>query len=127
MRTSVVIAIVLLAAVILGGVLTEGAMRRVSDRYVAASEELRALVKAEDWPRASQTTAAYLDDWQARVPALQMLINHDDTDDVTLSLALLQAAIDAQDVPGCLEACAQLKENALHLHHRDAFTLANVL
>lgn len=58
---------------------------------------------------------------------LQMLINHEDTDAVTLSLLLLQAAIEAQDVPGCLAACAQMRENAQHLYHRDAFTLANVL
>lgn len=127
MRTSVVIALALLAVVILSGMLTEGAMGRVSDRYVAASAELKVLVTAEEWTRAAEAAAAYHADWEERVPALQMLINHDDTDDVTMALALLRAAIEAQDVAGCLEACAQLRENALHLHHRDAFTLANVL
>ncbi|MBR3762933.1 MAG: DUF4363 family protein [Clostridia bacterium] len=127
MRTSVLIALTLLAVVILGGVLTEDAMRRVSDMYVAAAEELRTLVTAQQWPRAEETAAIYQADWEKRVPALQMLINHDDTDDVTMALALLRASIEARDIPGCLQACAQLRENALHLHHRDAFTLANVL
>lgn len=127
MRTSVVIALVVLAVVIVGGVLTESAMQRVADRYVSAAEELRALVTAGAWTQAGEAAKAYAADWEDRVPALQMLINHDDTDDVTMALALLRSAIEAQDIPGCLEACAQLRENALHLHHRDAFTLANVL
>lgn len=127
MRTSAWIAIALLAAVIAGGLLTGGMMQNLSRRYRAAADELRDLTDREDWPRAEQAVAACLDDWRSRVDALQMLINHDDTDDVTLSLLTLQAAIAAQDRAGCLAACAQLREQALHLYHRDAFTLANVL
>ena len=61
------------------------------------------------------------------MPWLQILINHDDIDDVTLALERLQAAIVAQEQSGCFEACAELRENARHIYHRDAFTLGNVL
>lgn len=127
MRTSLWIALLLLAATIIGGLLTAHGMRMVSDRYVSAAEELRILTEKGDWQRAAETAAAYLADWQEQVPLLQTLINHDDTDSVTLALVTLQAAIQAQDEPGCLIACAELRENAQHLYHRDAFTLANVL
>ena len=127
MRTSLCIAVALLAATILAGTMTENAMRRVSDRYVSAAEELRSLTQQGQWERAAEVVETYLTDWRGQVSMLQMLINHEDTDAVTLSLLLLRAAIEAQDVPGCLAACAQMRENAQHLHHRDAFTLANVL
>ena len=81
----------------------------------------------QEWARAADVVSAYIESWQASEPALQMLINHEDTDSVTLSLVLLQAAIRSQDMAGCSAACAELRENALHLWHRDAFTLANVL
>ena len=127
MRTSLCIAVALLAATILAGTMTENAMRRVSDRYVLAAEELRSLTQQGQWERAAAAADGCLADWRGQVSMLQMLINHEDTDAVTLSLLLLQAAIEAQDVPGCLAACAQMRENAQHLYHRDAFTLANVL
>lgn len=85
------------------------------------------MAEKHEWARAAETAAAYLESWRETVPFLQMLINHEDTDSVTLSLVQLQAAIRAEDEAGCFIACAELRENAQHLYHRDGFTLANVL
>ncbi len=127
MRTSVWIALALLTVTLAAGLVTQGAMQGISERYISAAQELRSMTAHEEWQRARETTQAYLEDWRSLEPTLQMLINHDDTDDVTLSLVLLEAAIEARDIAGCLTACAQLEENAQHLYHRDAFTLGNVL
>lgn len=127
MRTSVWIALALLTVTLAAGLVTQGAMQGISERYISAAQELRSMTAHEEWQRARETTQVYLEDWRSLEPTLQMLINHDDTDDVTLSLVLLEAAIEAQDMAGCLTACAQLEENAQHLYHRDAFTLGNVL
>ena len=70
---------------------------------------------------------AYLSSWEETIPWLQVLINHEDIDDVTLALERLQAGILAQEQGACYEACAELRENARHIFHRDAFTLGNVL
>jgi len=99
----------------------------LSRRYVSAAEELHTLSEMQDWPRAADVIAAYIDDWQRTVPWLQILINHEDIDDVTIALVKLQSAIRAQEQSACFEACAELKENARHIYHRDAFTLGNVL
>lgn len=127
MRTSLIISLVLLVGTIGGGILEEGETRMLSDRYVSAAQEIRIMAETAEWTRAAETVAAYLTDWQETVPWLQILINHDDIDDVTLALERLQAAIRAQDQGSCFEACAELKENARHIFHRDAFTLGNVL
>lgn len=127
MRTSLIISLVLLALTIGGGMLEEAQTRILCDRYVSAAEELHILTEKAEWARAQETVSAYLSSWQETVPWLQILINHDDIDDVTLSLERLQAAIAAQEQGTCFEACAELKENASHIHHRDAFTLGNVL
>lgn len=127
MRTSLVIAMLLLGATLAAGMLTSSEVHRISDQYVSAAEELQSMTEHQEWNRAAETVAAYIDAWERTEPALQMLINHEDTDSVTLSLVLLQAAIRSRDEPGCSAACAELRENALHLWHRDAFNLANVL
>lgn len=127
MRTGLVIAFLLLGMTLAGSWYTSGEILQVSERYVSAAEELLYMAEAGAWARAEETAGAYLESWEQTVPRLQMLINHDDTDSVTLSLRRLEAAIRAQDAAGCLTACAELRENAEHLYHRDAFTLANVL
>lgn len=127
MRTSLIISLVLLILTIGGGILEESETRILSERYVSAAEELQIMTEKGEWLRAADTVTAYLSSWQESVPWLQILINHEDIDDVTLALERLQAAIAAQEHGSCFEACAELKENARHIYHRDAFTLGNVL
>lgn len=127
MRTSLVISLVLLALVLGGGMLEEQETAALSERYVSAAQELRILAEQADWHRAGETVAAYTADWSSVTPWLQLLINHEDIDDVTLALTRLEATIAAGEQGACYEACAELEENARHIHHRDAFTLGNVL
>ena len=127
MRTSLVISLVLLAVVIGCGMLEEMETKRLSSRYESAAEELRVLAEKSDWGWAKETVTAYMQDWEDTASWLQLLINHEDIDDVTLALVHLEAAIAAKEPAGCYEACAELKENARHIHHRDAFTMGNVL
>ena len=127
MRTSLMLSFVLLAVTILCGCLTETETLHLSRRYESAAEELRILSQKSEWSRAAEVASAYRDDWRRTTPWLQMLINHEDIDDVTLALEYLQAAIAAKEQGNCFAACAQLRENARHIHHRDAFTLGNVL
>ena len=127
MRTSLVISLVLLAVVIGCGMLEEMETERLSSRYESAAEELRVMAEKSDWGWAKETVTAYMQDWEDTASWLQLLINHEDIDDVTLALVHLEAAIAAKEPAWCYEACAELKENAGHIHHRDAFTLGNVL
>ncbi len=127
MRTGLIISIVLLAFTIAAGCYEEVETRVLSDRYISAAQELHIMAEKEEWQRAGDTVEAYIQDWQDTTPWLQVLINHEDIDDVTLALERLQAAIEAQDQAASFEACAELKENARHIFHRDAFTLGNVL
>lgn len=127
MRTNLVISMLLLALTIAGGTMAQMQTGTLSDRYVSAAEELRILSEKEDWERAATVLRVYRDDWQRTTTWLQMLINHEDIDDVTLAMDRLKAAVDAQEQGSCYEACAELRENARHIYHRDAFTPGNVL
>lgn len=127
MRTNLMISLLLLALTIAGGTMAQMQTNTLSKRYVSAAEELRILAEKEEWPRAAEAALAYREDWQRTTSWLQMLINHEDIDDVTIALERLQAAIDAKEQGNCYEACAELRENARHIYHRDAFTPGNVL
>lgn len=127
MRTGLTLSLVLLSLVMVLGVFSEKMMISVSTRYVSASEELVALVESGDWYRANETVQAYVVRWEETEKWLQILANHEDTDAVTLSLKQIAAGVRAKDLSTCLEACGELRENALHIYHRDAFTMGNVL
>lgn len=127
MHSRLTISVLLLAVVIGCGLANIGLTRDISHRYISAAEELRALVQVEDWQRVQETASAYHDAWRNTLDWLQMLINHADGDEVSYALESIQAGAEAQDAVTCLVACAQLREAAEHIYHRDAFTLANIL
>lgn len=127
MKSSLRLSLVLLAVVIVGGVLNIYTTREISNRYVSAAEELRVLTEGEEWSRAGEVVQAYLTSWKDTLAWLQMLINHADGDEVSRALERIEAGIQAQEVSSCLEGCAELREAAEHIYHRDAFTLGNIL
>lgn len=127
MRTGLTLSMVLLALVIACGLLSAHLTTKVSVQYVSAAEEMTVLIESGDWQRSDETVQAYLAQWEQTERWLQILANHEDTDAVTMSLKQIAAGIRARDLSMCLEACDELRENALHIYHRDAFTLGNVL
>lgn len=127
MRSGLVISLALLAVVIVCGVMNIHVTKEISVRYVSAAEELRTLTLAGEWNRAGETVKAYHARWKDTLEWLQMLINHADGDDLSSALGSIGAGVEAQELVTALEGCAQLREAAEHLYHRDAFTLGNIL
>ena len=127
MRSRLVISLALLAVVIAGGVLNAHLTRNISDRYVSAAEELLVLTESGQWQRAADTAGAYHEAWDETLSWLQMLINHEDGDSLSRALLMVEAGIRTTDVSLCVQGCNEMKEEAQHLYHRDAFTLGNVL
>ena len=66
-------------------------------------------------------------EWEDTLPGLQMQLNHEDTDELTLAMRTLEAGIRTQSAPLCALGCTQMEESAQHLSHRDAFNWANIL
>lgn len=127
MKTSLWLSIALLAVLLLGGVLMEKTTLEVSRQYVSAAEELKSLVTQQQWCRAEETAQAYGERWESTKSWMQMLIDHEDTDAVSIALERILECLRNRDTASCLIFCADLKESAQHVHHRSAFTLANVL
>lgn len=127
MKTNLWVAMALLVIVIAFGVWSAGLMSGLSARYISASEELLLLTQDQQWQRADEVVSAYRESWNDISEWLQMIVIHEELDAVDIALKRVHAGIRAQDQSLCYEGCAELRENAEHLWHRDAFTLGNVL
>lgn len=127
MRSAVWLAVITLAVVIGCGVWAADVTSSVSAEYAQAADELLELTQKEDWQQASQVLEARRQSWRDTVDGLQMLVNHEDTDAVTMALETIRAGVETADVPTCALGCHQLREAADHIHHRDAFSWGNIL
>ena len=105
MRSSMVIALVLLAIVLAGGTFMALRAAEVSEMFTDAAQDLCGLVLAEQWEEAVRRLTAYRLAWEELLPGLQMQIDHEATDDVTLALEHIAAGLESQNLPLALLGC----------------------
>ncbi|MBQ8535875.1 MAG: DUF4363 family protein [Clostridia bacterium] len=101
--------------------------RNASKSFYQEAEMLEEQLLKGDWAGLKQRMEALEPRWLAARNWLQLWINHKDTDDVTLSLGRLRAGMLLQDASLTMDAIAELKEACLHLYHRDALRLTNLI
>lgn len=127
MRTGAVIALVLLAAVLIGGTAAESAIVGLSEQYVSAAEEVRILTTDGAWQRAGDALAAYQHRWDQARRWLELLIQQSGIDEITLALDRLNVAIRRQDASLCDVTCTELRQYAESLRLRETLSLNSLL
>ncbi len=121
--TIVVLLVFIVAIGIASTVISSKVSRDFTQDLTTAEESIR----KEDWEKAKQAVDAMKNEWEETCEWLQFWVNHGDTDDVSLSIERLTAAIEVKDVPLSLITSAELGESLRHIYHRDALRISNIL
>ena len=127
MKRQLIITITATVLVLTLGIVCEAASHRISTSYQQRMLTVGAALGRGSWQAALQSTLELSSRWEKECGIVQLWVNHADTDQVTQGLLQLRAAILYQDELAALQAFDACMENFGHLHHRDAFTLKNIL
>lgn len=127
MRTGAVVALILLAAVLAGGLAGESAVKANVQRYISAAAELRAMIDAGQWQRADETLHAYRADWEKSAAWMRLILQHDGLNAIANGLDNLAIGVDLQDQLQCAVSCEELRRSAERLIERETFSWANLL
>lgn len=101
--------------------------RNSAQTFSREGEYLRDLLEKKDWQNLRQAVEQVTQRWNEREAALQLLIRHQETDDVSEALNKLLAGADAQNDPLCRWALAEFNASCRRLYDRDALTLTNLI
>lgn len=127
MRRCVIVIAVILALVVCAGGLCEGYNSALVRRYRQVLLPISAAIQQENWQEAARQTAALAQQWDREAGWVQLWIHHAETDAVSHALNGLSASLAARDTLSSWLYYGECIENFAHLHHRDAFTLKNIL
>ena len=122
---TVSLAILLLVAAVGGGCELYTA-HAVAD-YRQAMLPVEAAILAGGWQRAQALAEKVAARWEKDYELVQLWVNHADADAVSRALRGLNTAVVQRDRLSALLYYGDCVENFAHLHHRDAFTLKNIL
>lgn len=127
MKRQLLLTLILTMLVLLLGFFCEYGSHRFATQFQGKMLQVGLALSEENWDKALMHTTNIHAAWQKTSRVVQLWINHADIDDVTEGLLALRSAIIARDFSAALAAYNQCVENFGHLHHRDAFTLRNIL
>jgi Na+(H+)/acetate symporter ActP len=121
--TVVILLVFIVAVGIASTVISSKVSRDFTQDLTMAEESIR----KENWEEAKKAVEAMRNEWEKTCQWLQLWVNHDDTDDVSLSIEQLAAAIEVKDVHMSLIISAELGESLRHIYHRDALRFSNIM
>ena len=127
MRTATVIALILLAVIVTGGVLLTATAADAAGACEAAANEIAVLADMGEWERAKDALSGYAAAWKKSRNLLDLLLPKEMLDSVTEAYGKLGTAIDFRDRQQCAEACASLARHADDVRGNERITLENLL
>lgn len=101
--------------------------RSVSDALQEPIEQLETLARSSLYEDMTPQLDALDELWAQKRSVLQLFIDHEAIDNVSLELLALRAAVQSHSMPDALLAAARLREHAQHLLHRDLPLPENIL
>lgn len=127
MKRSLIVSIVILVLVAAVGGGCELITHRLVRGYQEALTAIAGRLAVDRWQEAAARTERLSKQWEQASAWVQLWVNHADTDAVSHALRGLLASIRQQDSLSSMLYYGECVENFTHLHHRDAFTLKNIL
>ncbi len=127
MRATLWIIILLAAAILTVGLVSDHVSDGVVKEYSQQAIQIKESIKKDDWEGAGRITEDMEKKWEDTCGWLQLWVDHQDTDNVRLALKKILAAIQVQSLDSYYQADADLMESLSHVQHRDALTIGNLL
>ena len=81
----------------------------------------------ENWPQAEKTFSILNSTWISSSTKWTALLDHQELDNINISMAKIRAYIKAKDIPGFRSEVAELKLLLKHIPEKEALNLKNVL
>lgn len=126
MKTFLVAMLVL--AILITGVLTYSSyLIKAEGELISDIEEISDCVNREDWNEADEKTKALIENWKKHEAILAMFNDHEDLDEIRLSIGDLKDSISHSDVEHTEKAITEFKILLERLRKNESLSLENIL
>ena len=123
----VVSSLIILTALIIGmSLFTQWLLNRDSLRLVQTIEELEKSAKIEEWDQAQTNLKKVNDIWSEVKGTWSALIDHQEIDNIDVTLSRLEMLVQAKEVPSSLSEAAALRKYIGHIPAKEKLDFENL-
>lgn len=118
---------IILTAFIIGmSVFTQWLLNKDSLRLEQPIEEIEKSAKLEDWNQSEHNLKKVNDIWSQVKGTWSALIDHQEIDNIDVTLSRLEMLVQAKDVPSLLSEAAALRKYIGHIPAKEKLSLENI-
>ena len=115
------------ALLILLGVVEQKAVRTLTNEAMAQTQTILQLLKSGQNEQGLEQARQMDTWWDEKAPMVEVLINHEATDDVRFTLSRLVAALEGEDCEEALVFARELEGGIEHVLERQVLSVPNLL
>ncbi len=102
-------------------------IKKVEKEFIKTVDEISELVKKEDWDKVSKDFKKLVGEWDKKEALLSMLNDHEDLDEINLSINDLDKSISHKNKEHALKSLGEIKIKIQRLAENESFNLENIL
>lgn len=124
----VLIAAMIIFVILLGfATFTSYYINNTANTLLTRAENVEKSVDVRDWQQAEKKFSQLNSSWNGTSPKWTALIDHQELDNINISLSKVKKYIDTRELPGFMTEMAELKLLFKHIPEKEALNLKNIL
>lgn len=123
---NVTLAIVIVLAIIIGGLFVSSSLNRTSARLETHILQMESRMRSNDWDAATESLVILKNDWDSVKGNWAMLIDHVEIDNIETTLSRLTEYISSHQSSMALAEASVLRQFVKHIPGKESFLLENI-
>lgn len=118
--------VILTASIIISGLYAHKLLRDDSDMLVKAIDEIVQSSRSGDWRGSADKMQQMTDQWQRIRRTWSSLIDHQEIDNIDVTLSRLKILIEIRDITSLMPEAAALRKIVGHIPEKESLTIDNI-
>jgi flagellar motor component MotA len=122
----IVLMAALTAMIIISGLYSQRLLRNDSEKLEKNIETMQNSIRSNKWENASDALQRISSDWKKIKKTWSALIDHEEIDNMDMTLSKLEALLEMKDASSALSEAAAFKRLVIHIPEREKLAMDNL-
>jgi predicted nuclease with TOPRIM domain len=122
----IVLMAALTAMIIISGLYSQRLLRNDSEKLEKNIETMQNSIRSNEWENASDALQRISSDWKKIKKTWSALIDHEEIDNMDMTLSKLEALLEMKDASSALSEAAAFKRLVIHIPEREKLAMDNL-
>jgi len=127
MSRKIIIMAAALAILLMLSLLEQTIVLRITNRALENTQQVMEYIRSDEWAKGMKKAQEMDVSWDEQAKWLEMMVDHNSTDEVRYAFSRLIAALEQEDAATAMVYACELEGALEHVYERQELTIENIL